>query len=77
MKTDWNRGWVSKHILKRVDSGACGVMGDSLQAVELEPGVASGAFWHEARMLQRCSHDRIVPLHGVVIKVRLDQMVSR
>ena len=52
------------------------MLGDSLQAVELEPGVSSGAFWHEARMLQRCSHDRIVPLHGVAIKVRLDQMIK-
>ena len=50
-------------------------LGYPLQAVELEPGVASGAFWREARMLQRCSHARIVPLHGVAIKVRLIQVV--
>ena len=45
-------------------------MGDCLQVVEMQPGLASSALWHEARTLQRCKHDRIVTLHGVAIKVR-------
>ena len=41
-----------------------------MQAVELQPGVASGAFWREATIQQRCIHARIVPLYGVAIRVR-------
>ena len=42
-----------------------------VQAVELAPGVASGAFWREARVLRQCAHERIVPLYGVAIRVRM------
>ena len=31
--------------------------------------MALSAIWHEARTLLRCTHDRIVALHGVAVKV--------
>ncbi len=40
-----------------------------LQVIELDPGVDSRAVWHEARLMRRCVHDRIVPLYGIAIKV--------
>ena len=40
-----------------------------LQVIELQAGVDSRAAWHEAQVLQRCAHARIVPLFGVAIKV--------
>ena len=41
----------------------------AVKAVELQPGMDSGAVWREASLLRRCHHDRVVPLIGVAIKV--------
>ena len=40
-----------------------------LQVFELQPGVESGAIWQEVWLLRRCTHERIVPLLGVAVKV--------
>ena len=45
------------------------------QVFELEPGVDSGAVWQEVCLLRRCTHERIVPLLGVAIKVSEAQLV--
>jgi len=39
------------------------------QVVELFSGVDSQAAWHEAVLLRKCVHRRIVPLLGVALEV--------
>ena len=41
-----------------------------VQVFELQAGMDSGAVWQEVCILRRCTHDRIVPLLGVAVKVR-------
>ena len=40
-----------------------------LQVFELEPGMDSSSVWQEVCLLRRCTHERIVPLLGVAVKV--------
>ena len=39
------------------------------QVFELQAEMDSGAVWQEVCLLRRCTHERIVPLLGVAIKV--------
>jgi hypothetical protein len=41
----------------------------ALQVIELLPGMDSDIAWREAALLRDCSHERIVPLYGVALKV--------
>lgn len=41
------------------------------QVVELQLGMDSEVVWREARLLQRCTHERIVPFFGVAIQGQL------
>lgn len=47
--------------------GAC--PSDTLQVIELLPGMDSHTAWREAALLRDCTHERIVPLYGVALKV--------
>lgn len=40
-----------------------------LQVFELDPGIQSGSIWREVAMLRDCTHEHVVPLYGVSIKV--------
>ena len=41
-----------------------------LQVFDLDPGMGSGGIWEEVSLLRSCTHERIVQLLGVAIKVR-------